>query len=345
MKILRLGVAGAGLIGRAHIDRILADPQCMLAGIADPGPQAAGYADQKGVSHYASLEAMLAAGGLDGVIIATPNAAHGDNAVACIERGLPVLVEKPVTETVEKAAQIIAASERHGVSVLVGHHRRHSPILALAREAVQGGRLGRIATVTAFVTFLKPDPYFDVAWRREAGGGPIMINLIHAIDDLRFICGEIAALQAMTSNRLRGFAVEDSAAIHFRLANGGLGTIALSDAAAAPWSWELTARENPAYPPMPEDCYFIAGTDGALAVPSMRYWRYGAERGWNAPLLADRLPLERTDPLVNQLAHFCAVIRGETAPLIDARDAARTLQATLAVYEAAEHGRVVTLPV
>lgn len=343
--MLRIAVAGAGLIGRAHIERIHRSTECQLVGIVDPAPQAGSYAKEQGAPHYTDLVAMLATEKPDGVIVATPNVAHADNAIACIERGIPVLIEKPVTETAAKAQQVIAAAARHGVATLVGHHRRHSPILQEARKAIRDGRIGRLATVTAFVTFLKPAPYFDVAWRREPGGGPIMINLIHAIDDLRFLCGDFASLQAITSNDLRGFTVEDSAAISFRLANGALGTITLSDKAAAPWSWELTARENPAYPPMAEDCYCIAGTEGALAVPSLRYWRYDAEvPGWNAPLLESRLPLERGDPLVNQLAHFCAVIRGQAAPIIDAADGARTLETTLAVYAAAEQGGVISLP-
>lgn len=341
---LRIAVAGAGLIGRAHIERIQQSTACRLAAIADPGPPAAAYAKEQGAPYYADLEAMLDAETPDGVIVATPNVTHAGNAIACIERGIPVLIEKPVTETAEKAEQVIAAAEKHGVATLVGHHRRHSPILQEARKAVREGRLGRLATVTAFVTFLKPEPYFDVAWRREPGGGPIMINLIHAIDDLRFLCGDFASLQAITSNSLRGFAVEDSAAISFRLVNGALGTITLSDKAAAPWSWELTARENPAYPSMPEDCYFIAGIEGALAVPSLRHWRYDAETpGWNAPLLSEQLPLDRSDPLVNQLAHFCDVIRGKAASINDARDGLHTLQTTLAVYAAAEQGRVISL--
>lgn len=341
---LRIAVAGAGLIGRAHIERVRQSAECELAAIVDPAPQAEAYAKEQGAPHYADLATMLDALKPDGVIVATPNVAHADNAIACIERGIPVLIEKPVTETADKAQQVIAAARRHGVATLVGHHRRHSPILQEARRAIRDGRIGRLATVTAFVTFLKPEPYFDVAWRREPGGGPIMINLIHAIDDLRFLCGDFASLQAITSNDLRGFAVEDSAAISFRLVNGALGTITLSDKAAAPWSWELTARENPAYPPMPEDCYFISGTEGAIAVPSLRCWRYDAEvPGWNAPLHEDRLPLERSDPLVNQLAHFCDVIRGKAVSINDAADGARTLQTTLAVFDAAKQGQAVSL--
>src|SRR5690606_8291933 len=109
--------------------------------------------------------------------------------------------------------RIVAASEESGVPVLVGHHRRHNPLLRRAHEIVGSGQLGRVATVAALVNFLKPDPYFEVTWRTQPGGGPININAIHAIDDLRFLCGEIVELKSLTSNALRGFAVEDSAAV------------------------------------------------------------------------------------------------------------------------------------
>lgn len=330
---LSLGVAGAGLIGRAHIQRILRSPDCRLAAIADPAPDAAGQAREIGVPLHADLDTMLAKETLDGVIVATPNAAHADNALACIARGLPVLIEKPLAETAEKGERIAEAAERAGIPVLVGHHRRHNPILAHARALIRGGALGRIATASAFTTFLKPAPYFDTAWRREPGGGPVLINLIHVIDDLRFMLGEIAEIQAMGSNTLRGFPVEDSAAALLRFESGALGTVALSDAAAAPWSWELTSGENAAYPKTEEDCYLIAGTDSSLAVPSLRRWRYAGNASWTAPLSVDRLEVADADPLDLQTAHFCAVIRGDAKPVIDARDALRTLIATLAIHD------------
>ena len=336
---LTLGIAGAGLIGRAHIERMRRSAECRLAAIADPGPEAAAYAGSLGVAHYADLDVMLAAERLDGVIVATPNAAHAPNALSCIGRGLPVLIEKPLAESLANAERIVEAAERAGVPVLVGHHRRHNPILQQARDIVRRGEIGRIATVAALAAFLKPDPYFDTAWRREPGGGPVLINLIHVIDDLRFLCGEIAEIKAIGSNALRGFPVEDSAAAVLRFEGGALGTIALSDAAAAPWSWELTAGENPAYPQQPEDCYLIAGTAGSVAVPSLRRWRYEGTASWTAPLTAERTERPLADPLDRQLAHFCRVIRAEATPIIDGRDAFRTLAATLAIREASDPAR------
>ena len=346
MAALQIAVAGAGLIGRAHIALIRKSQQCALAAIADPAPQAETFAKEIGVPYFANLERMLdevKPQGVQGVIVATPNAMHAANGLSCVERGIPVLVEKPITDTVESAARLVAAAKTAGVPLLVGHHRRHSVILAQARDVIRSGKLGRITSVTAFTTFLKPDAYFDTAWRREPGGGPVLINLIHGIDDLRFLIGDIARLQAMTSNAVRGFQVEDSAVVNLQFENGALGSITCSDAAAAPWSWELTSGENPAFPRNREDCYFISGTDGSLAVPTMRLWTYGAERGWNAPLHRTELVVDEADPLARQLEHFCAVIRREAEPVCSGEDGLKTLQATFAIHQSAAAKREVVL--
>ncbi len=332
MNKVSIGIAGAGLIGRAHILRLARATEARLAAIADPAPAAKTLAAEHDVPCHDDLSVMLATERLDGVIVATPNAMHADQAIACIERGIPVLIEKPLAETLANAERIVAASERHRVPVLVGHHRRHNPILQAAREAVRKGELGRIATASAFTCFLKPEPYFDTAWRREPGGGPVLINLIHVIDDLRFMLGEISEIKAMGSNALRGFPVEDTATAILRFASGALGTVALTDAAAAPWSWEHTSGENAAFPKTDEDCYLIAGTRGSLAVPSLRRWGYEGERSWTVPLSAFRIGVDKADPLDRQIAHFAQVIRGEAQPIITAADAFRTLAATLEIH-------------
>ena len=320
--------------------------RAILAAVADPSPAAATFCAERGARHFDDVAGMLGSVRPDGLIIASPNSHHGANALAAIERGIPVLIEKPIAETVAAAQAIAGAAERSGVAVLVGHHRRHNPILQKVREIVQCGQLGRIATVTALATLLKPDDYFDVAWRCEPGGGPVLINAIHAVDDIRFLCGEIAAVQALTSNTIRGHLVEDSAIATLRFASGALGTLTLSDAAAAPWSWELTSGENAFYPPrLDQDCYLIAGTDGSLAVPSLRMWRYGGRRGWAEPLSRSHLQVEASDPLARQLDHYCDVIVGKAQPVSCAGDATRTLAATLAIHTAASTGRSVQLAV
>ena len=347
MHKLQIAVAGAGLIGRTHSVLVQASGECALSAIVDPAPAAAAIATEAGVPLYASLAQLFASQHPDGVILATPNRLHVAQALQCIEAGVAVLVEKPVADSVDEGLQLCAAVERAGARVLVGHHRLHSPLLATARAIVQSGKLGRLVAVTGSAMFYKPDSYFDEGpWRRQPGGGPILINLIHEIGSLRALCGEIVAVQALSSNAIRRFPVEDTVAINLRFVGGALGTFMLSDTAASARSWEQTSQENPSYPAYPdEDCYLVAGTDGSLAVPSMRLKTYASseERSWWKPFQSSVALVQREDPLTRQLAHFCAVIRGEANPRVTARDGLANLRVTEAIAQAARTGTTITL--
>lgn len=326
MTPVRLAVIGAGAIGRKHIEVINQTHEAELVALADPSPQAQALAASLGVAWYADIHDMLDQAQPQGVINATPNTLHVPCAIACVERGIPVLVEKPVAESPARAGELVAAARQHGVPVLVGHHRRHNALTAAAKKLIDSGALGAIFAVSAHWILQKPDDYFDVAWRREPGAGPLLVNLVHDIDLLRYLLGEIDEVQAMSSNAGRGYANEDSAVVNLRFACGALGSAVLSDCGVSPWSWEMNSAENAVYAHTPENCYLISGSQGALAIPQMRWWRYGEQRGWHAPLLEETLPVETIDPFILQLRHFIQVINGEAEPIIDAADALRSLE-------------------
>ena len=347
MAAVRIAVAGAGLIGRRHIEEVMRHRGSDLAAIVDPSEAAAHLARTLSVPLHGSLRDLLAAGEADGVILATPNQLHLEQGLACIAAGMPVLIEKPVVHSYAEGVTLCDIAETAGAKVLVGHHRRHSPILAKAVEIVGSGVLGKLVAVMGSAVFYKPADYHDgpFAWRRKPGGGPILINMIHEIDNLRAMVGEIAAVQAMASNAIRGFEVEDTVAINLHFTNGALGSFLLSDTAACPRSWEQTSGENEAYAHYPdEDAYTIMGTDGSLSVPTMRLrlYRKPEERSWYAPFTTETHAQRRQDPLALQIAHFAAVIRGEAEPLVTCRDGLQNLRITDAIAEAARTGNIVT---
>lgn len=341
---LRIAVAGAGLIGRRHIELICANAACTLAAIVDPAPAARAVAEATGVTLFPTLDALFATDRPDGMIVATPNRLHVPNGLDCVRHRVPMLIEKPIADTVDDALRLCDAAEEAAVPLLVGHHRRHSPLIARAREVIQQGALGRLVAVMGAALYHKPDAYFNEGpWRAQPGGGPILINMIHEVDDLRVLCGEILAVQATASNAVRGNAVEDTVAITLRFANGALGTFALSDTAAAAKSWEQTSGENTSYASYrDEDCYLIAGTRGSIGIPSMRLRTIAGSASWYEPMRSTEVTVVRTDPLARQLDHFCAVIRGEASPLVTGRDATRTLSVTLAIREAARTGQTLS---
>jgi predicted dehydrogenase len=343
----RIAVAGAGYIGQAHIGVARSSPTVTLSAVVDPSPAAKAVADAAGVPLYASLDELLAKDQPDGVVLATPNPLHVPHAMACIAAGVPMLLEKPIAQTVAEAEALVRTADEAKARILIGHHRAHSPIMAKARQVVDSGVLGQLVAVMGSATFLKPDHYFvDAPWRREPGAGPILLNMIHEVHNLRMLCGEIVAVQAFKSHAVRGFPVEDTVSINLRFASGALGSFLLSDTAACPRSWEQTSQENRAYPTYEdEDCYVIAGTNGSLSVPTMRLKTYprAEDRSWWKPFEVGLVGMVRDDPIKHQMEHFGAVVRGEAAPRVSARDGLANLRVTEAIVAAADAGTTIEL--
>lgn len=338
---LRIALIGAGNMGQQHYQHLKTLNEATLCAVADPGPQAAGIVAEWGVPYFADHRALLEQLKPDAVIVANPNNLHVSTALDCLAAGVPVLLEKPVGVHLDEVRTLVAASTATGVPVLVGHHRRHNPLIARAHELVRSGTLGQLTMVTALWQVRKPDSYFEIPWRREAGAGMLLTNLIHDLDLLRHLCGEVRQVQAITSNAVRGFANEDCAAVLLQFDNGALGSLTGSDAVAAPWSWELDSGENPVYPLQADQpCYLLAGTAGALSIPQLKRWHYAdADAGWHQPLQAVQESFNADEALRLQLQHFVRVARGEAKPLVSVADAARTLALIEAIREAAASGR------
>jgi predicted dehydrogenase len=353
-KPIRIVIAGAGLIGQEHIKHVLAVPDAELAGIVDTDPKAQEQAASLHVPCTPDLETMLEKYKPDGVVVSLPNQAHFSVGMMLVKHGVPTLMEKPVCATLEEAYQLAEASEKAGVPILVGHHHRHNAVVKRAKEIIESGRLGKITAVNGLTWFRKPKEYFEgqFSWRRERGGGVVMVNLIHVMDDLRNLCGDVASVQAAGSNTARGFVVEDTVGTILRFQNGAIGTLAISDAVASPWSWEMTSGELQWFPRTDQSCYLVGGTEASLSLPRLELWHHGTGGHWFSPIQTERSVMPDRDPRtlelksnphLTQMRHFCDVIRGAAKPLLDARGGARTLEATLAVLKAAETGEIVHL--
>ena len=345
MSKLRIAILGAGTMGRRHIDYVNTSGDCQLVAICDPDSGVAELAARNEVPLFHDAFEALDLASPDGAIIAAPTNLHEELALACIRRSIVPLVEKPITAALDEGRWLVDEASASGVPVLVGHHRRYHPRIQLLWKLVKGGAIGSLIGVSLLWAVKKPDAYYDVVWRTRAGGGPVLTNLIHEIDTLRYICGEITSVYAATSSATRGFEVEDSAAITLNFTGGVVGSIFLSDAAPSPWSYELTMFENPSYAHVEGNCAFFFGTEGSIAFPTMELWRYPSAdyAGWEQPLEQERHEPADADPLAAQLAHFCRVIRREESPLVSGEEGLRTLAATQAVLISGSEGNPVEL--
>ena len=272
---------------------------------------------------------MLEGEQLDAVIIASPNALHVGTAIECVEAGVAVLLEKPVAVDYAESRRLVDIVARLDARLLVGHHRRHHPAVARARTAIHDGELGQIVAVSGLWSARKEDAYFtETPWHRRPGAGVTLINVVHDLDLLRHLCGEVAEVQAMQSSHARGLEVEDTVSLNLRFESGAVGSLLASDAGVSPWGWDQATEETLAFPFLPDGvAYRFAGTRGALSVPNLARYSYeqSVSADWHSPLSRTYLPVAPRGSFQAQLDHFVEVARGTAEPLVSAEDASRTL--------------------
>lgn len=217
---VRLGILGCGSIARnAHLRSLALASGARAVALADPAPQDLEAAqplapDARTVADYHDVLDMP---DVDAVIIALPPALHADAAVAAMQRGKHIYIEKPLATSVADADRVLAESERSGLTAMMGFNYRFNPLVERARVDIANGAIGAPASIrTVFATPRRSMP----AWKRhrESGGGALLDLAVHHIDLVRFLLDtEIAQVSADVSS------VEtehDTAFLQLRLTNG-----------------------------------------------------------------------------------------------------------------------------
>jgi predicted dehydrogenase len=315
-----------------------------LVGMSGLDDGAAALAAQLGVPLHTDYRELINEG-LDGVVVAAPNQLHLEIGAFFASHGIHLLVEKPIADTLAAGKELCAVATRNGVHLLVGHHRRYNNLVKAA-AAVVASDIGRLVATNAMVTMRKPDSYYVPEWRRSAGAGPLLVNLVHEVDLQRAVCGDIDRVQAASAKVGREFDFDDTAAVLLRFRNGALGTILVTESTPSPWSWEASVSEGLGFHNAGRDHVRFVGTEASLGFPSMTTWTYrpaDGEPGWQTPLHMQRIEVEPNDPYVDQIAHFARVLRGLETPHVSGVEGLRSLAVVTAVVDAALTGEVVAV--
>jgi predicted dehydrogenase len=293
---------------------------------------------------YSNVNELLNSKNLDAVIVATPNQLHEKHTVSFLKNKIPVLLEKPISDNINSAKKIISSANKNKTPLLIGYHRRHNSIVSKVKSIISSGKLGKIVSVNVLCWLYKHKAYYKEKWRINKGGGPLGINLVHDIDMICYLLGPINYVQAFTSNRTRKFKVEDTATVSFIFKSGTLCTLNISDTIVAPWSYELTAGENPAYPITNQSAYFIGGTKGSLQFPNLKSWYYKNERSWWEKIFVNKDKMKKDDTtLVNQIDHFAEVVSKKIKPKVNGSDGLVSLKIFAAITKSAKTGNKVKI--
>ena len=333
MGDLNIGIVGFGLVGKRHASALEKTNGLLLKDVIEHDPTSLQSSEKKlnFITHN-DLDEYLNSSKPDGLIIATPTVLHIDQAMKCIEKKIPLLIEKPISVHAKDAITLIKRSKELDVPLLIGQHRRHNQIIKTTKKILDEGVLGEIRSIQATCWFYKPNHYFDAApWRKLKGAGPIYVNLIHDVDLLRYFCGEVKTVYANAIRSTRGYDNEDVASAVLTFKNDIIANVSVSDSISSPWSWETTSNEHPVYPNTNNSCYLIGGAEGSLSLPDLKLWKHEKKPDWWTPLITEKYDFQNIDPLITQLENFRDVILGKTEPLVSGLEGVRSLQVIEAI--------------
>ncbi|AIF68107.1 hypothetical protein GZ22_16680 [Terribacillus saccharophilus] len=317
-----------------------------LVAVAGNNASAMERANELAVPLFEDYKELIDTCPLDGVIITLPNHLHKEAVTYCADKGLHCLVEKPIADTTEAAHEMIAYCHDKQVKLMVGHHRRFSAKINHLKYLLESGVIGDLVGVNMMWVLAKDKDYYKEAWRVKAGGGPLLINGIHDLDNLLYATNlNIESVYATSRNKIRGLEIEDSVTAILEADDGTVIQYFLTDGVPSPWSYEFNVKENPIYNFYDEDCYYFFGTKGSLAFPSFRCYQYSeGEYGWKHALVEQHFPPAATvDPIAAELHHFMEVLKEGEEPRVPGEAGLRTLEILEAINLSIREKRRVTL--
>lgn len=339
-SVVRLAVIGVGMISSFHMNAIDAIEGVELAGVYDAPSmdRAREIAKSRGVTAYATLDALWQDKQVDGVCICTPSGTHGSLALEAIRNGKHVLIEKPMALTPEECEAIRVEAARGNLQVGVVSQLRFSPGIQLVRQAVQDGKLGKILYTELNMKYYRnADYYSGSTWRGTKtmdGGGALMNQGIHGVDLLQYIAGMPQAVFAQSRTLLHKVEVEDTLNAILLYENGALGNIVATTSVYPGFSRKLT----------------ICGENGTVGLEEDTICCWEMKDGSKAPDFEATTVRGSSDPNnisceghIRQIDNFAQAIRGAETLLVDAEEGCKPLRMIWSVYRSAEENTLIQL--
>ena len=336
------GVIGAGVIGPAHVEAIEAAADARLVCVCDLiEEKARKLAEEHGAAYATSYAEMLSRDDLEAVCICTPSGLHAEHAVMAAQAGKHILSEKPLDITLEKIDEMILAADENGVRLAGVFQWRTMASSRKLREAVRGGKLGKLVLGDCYQKYNRSHAYYASAgWRATwelDGGGALMNQGVHGVDLIQWIMGKAVRVNAHARRLVRNIPVEDTVVALVEWETGAVGVI------------EGTTSVTPDRGLRVE----ISGDDGTIQ------WEWGKITAWDIPgeegAEAEekaQAPSTASDPLALtseghqfHVEDLCQAIRTGRDPYVTGRDGRHAVEIIKAIYlSSREGGATIELP-
>jgi predicted dehydrogenase len=314
--VVRLGIIGAGAIAQSYIKALECCPVGKLTAIADPRTDVAkAVSESAHCRSYASHLELAERNECDAVIICTPPSAHADIAMAFLERGIPVLCEKPLSTDLATARSVCEQARKHGVVLAMASKFRYVEDVIRAKSIIASGLVGEVFLVeNTFAATVD----MSRRWNSDpsiSGGGVLIDNGTHSVDIVRYLVGPIVELMAFEGKRIQELPVEDTVTLFMRTEGGADATVDLS--------WSISKEQ---------DSYIrVYGSHGMVHVGwgASRY-RQLRSQDW----IVFGRGYDKIGAFRGQLLNFCNHIRNGEPLLISPEDAIASVEVIQAAYQA-----------
>lgn len=344
---MRYALIGCGRIATNHI-KAAVENRLELAAVCDIKAenmeallQKHGLHKDETIRRYASYRDMLEENELELVAIATESGLHAEIALACIEKGIPCIIEKPIAMSMSDAEKIVRLAQEKNVKVCACHQNRFNLAVQRTREALEAGRFGRLSHGSVHVRWNRNEAYYQQAqWRGKwaSDGGALMNQCIHGIDLLRWMFGdEVEEVYGQTRRRFHDYLeAEDVGMAVVRFKNGAIATI------------EGTTN---VYPRNLEETLYIFGEKGTVklggtSTNNIDVWDFEKEQESDR----ENKGLEEATSNVYGNGHtslyadMIDAIKSDRKPYVDAVAGKNALELVLAIYKSQKTGKPVRLP-
>lgn len=236
MEKVKYAILGCGVISRIHAAGIANTEEAELVAVCDVYEEnMKPYVEEHGCKAYIDYEKMLKDEDIEVVCICTPSGMHPEQTLMAAKAGKHVICEKPMAIHLEDVDRMIQACEDHNVLLATIFPWRMSPVIQYVRQFIADGGLGRLSLCSAHIKPFRDQKYYDQAgWRgtwKVDGGGVLMNQGIHTIDQLQWIVGPVTSLYGQARHVLRDIEVEDTAVTLLNFKNGAMGLIEASTTA------------------------------------------------------------------------------------------------------------------
>lgn len=334
-------IIGCGMIAKFHIAAINATPDAEVAGVYDLDYERTKvFASLNHTKAYASLEEVWADPSAHAVCICTPSGLHFSLALAALEHGRHVLVEKPMALSLEDCDALIAAAKERDLVLGVVSQLRFSPAVTQVKNAIDAGVLGKLLCADLYMKFHRSQDYYDSSdWRGTwamDGGGALMNQGIHGVDLLQYLAGPVDSIYAKARTLARKIEVEDTLSAVAEFRSGALGVIQATTSMYSGFSRRME----------------LCGEKGTIILEEDKIllWDVADDQGLPHDCGGISDVRSSSDPTqiswsghARQIGNFTAAIIGREALLIDGHEGRKAVEIILTAYRSSSENRPLSL--